>query len=117
MPSKAQRAASRQARLSRRRRRGKGAPQNFQAGPTQPAPASETSIRTRTGPARQASPLGVAPATPSMSDSRPSPRPRRRATDTGTAHAGRYLGQELRQIGMITSLIAVIIVGLTFVLG
>ena len=37
MPSKAQRAASRQARLSRRRRRGKGAPQNFQAGPTQPA--------------------------------------------------------------------------------
>lgn len=117
MPSKAQRAASRQARLSRRRRRGKGAPQNFQAGPTQPAAASDTSIRTRTSPTRQTSPLGVASATPLMSGSRPSPRPRRRAADAGSSHAGLYLGQELRQIGMITSLIAVIIVGLTFVLG
>lgn len=116
MPSKAQRAASRQARLSRRRRRGKGAPQNFQAEPTQPTAASETSTRTRTSPTRQTSPLGVAAAT-SMSDSRPAPRARRRAADAGTSNVTRYLGQELRQIGMITSLIAVIIVGLTFVLG
>ena len=117
MPSKAQRAASRQAKLSRRRRRGKGAPQNFQAGPTQSAAASETSIRTRTSPTRQTSNSGIAPATPSMSSSRAAPRARRRAADGGTSNVTRYLSQELRQIGMITSLIAVIIVGLTFVLG
>ena len=115
MPSKAQRAASRQARLSRRRRRGKGAPQNFQAGPTQPAATSEPSIRNQSSAVRQTYTPGS--TSQSMSNSRPAPRARRRSADAGNSNVTKYLGQELRQIGMITSLIAVIIVGLTFVLG
>lgn len=117
MPSKAQRAASRQARLSRRRRRSKGAPQNFQAGPTQPTVTGESSVQTQRSQVRRTPNPGASPASPSMSESRPAPRARRRVADAGTSNVTRYLGQELRQIGMITSLIAVIIVGLTFVLG
>ena len=117
MPSKAQRAASRQARLSRRRRRGKGAPQNFQAGPTQSTTTSDPPVRTQTSELRRTPNAGTTTTSPPISDSRPAPRPRRRAADAGASHASRYLGQELRLIGMITSLIAVMIVGLTFVLG
>ena len=55
MPSKAQRAASRQARLSRRRRRGKAAPQDFQAVPTQPTAVSDPAAAVQSRPVRQAS--------------------------------------------------------------
>ncbi len=117
MPSKAQRAASRQARLSRRRRRGKAAPQNFQAGPTRPSAVSEPAAQVPSRPVRQAASLGTGATTSASSYSRPAVRSRRRAVDSGTSTVSRYLGRELRQIGIITSLIAVILVGLTFVLG
>ena len=117
MPSKAQRAASRQARLSRRRRRGKAAPQNFQAAPPQPTavsdPPSSAPIRT----VRQASSFRSEIASEAASPARPALRSRRRGAETGTSNTNRYLGRELRQIGAITTLIAVIIFGLTFVLG
>ena len=115
MPSKAQRAASRQARLSRRRRRGKAAPQNFRAEPTQPNAAV---VDSPSPPVRQAASLSArtTPASASV-ETRSAPRARRRAVDTGASNVSRYLGRELRQIGAITSLIAVILVGLTFVLG
>lgn len=118
MPSKAQRAASRQARLSRRRRRGKAAPQNFQAGPTQRATASDASEESPSSSVRQATSFRAqAPAPTSSSPSSSVRSRRRRAADAGSSNANRFLGRELRQIGIITSLIAVILVGLTFVLG
>ena len=117
MPSKAQRAASRQARLSRRRRRGKAAPQNFQAGPTQPSAVAEPSVDGPSPPVRQAASISArTPASASVAAGT-NARARRRTADTGTSNVSRYLGRELRQIGAITSLIAVILVGLTFVLG
>ena len=118
MPSKAQRAASRQARLSRRRRRGKAAPQNFQAGPTQPSAVAEPSVDGRPSPpVRQAASISArTPASASVAAGTTA-RARRRAADTGTSNVSRYLGRELRQIGVISSLIAVILIGLTFVLG
>ena len=118
MPSKAQRAASRQARLSRRRRRGKAAPQNFQAGPTQRPTVSDTSEDSPSPRARQATSFRA--QVPASTSSSPSPTMRsrrRRAADAGSSNASRFLSRELRQIGVITSLIAVILVGLTFVLG
>ena len=119
MPSKAQRAASRQARLSRRRRRGKAAPQNFQAGPTRPAAANGSAVEAQgTGrSARQASAVQARPASQRTSSARSAPRSRRRVAEAVGSNASRYLGRELRQIGGVTALIAVIFVGLTFVLG
>ena len=114
MPSKAQRAASRQARLSRRRRRGKAAPQNFRAEPTQPNAAA---VDSPSPPVRQAASVSARTTASASVETRSAPRARRRAADTGTSNVSRYLGRELRQIGAITSLIAVILVGLTFVLG
>ena len=117
MPSKAQRAASRQARLSRRRRRGKAAPQNFQAGPTQPSAVAEPAVDAPNPPVRQAASMSArTPASASVA-TRSAPRARRRAADIGTSNVSRYLGRELRQIGAISCLIAVILAGLTFVLG
>jgi hypothetical protein len=117
MPSKAQRAASRQARLSRRRRRGKAAPQDFQAVPSQPTAVSDPAAAVPSRPVRQASTFRSEVATEATSRAQPALRSRRRGADTGTSNTNRYLGRELRQIGAITTLIAVILVGLTFVLG
>lgn len=117
MPSKAQRAASRQARLSRRRRRGKGAPQNFQSGPTTRLADGESDSDEQARSIRRTPAFSGAAAAPSVAVAQPTLRPRRRSADSGTSQVGRYLGRELRQIGFITSLIAVILVGLTFVLG
>lgn len=116
MPSKAQRAASRQARLSRRRRRGKAAPQNFQAGPLQPSAVAEADEAE--APRRAVRTPAVdqtAVATPS--NARTALRSRRRAAEVGSVNAYRYLGRELRQIGAISTLIIAILAGLTFVLG
>lgn len=118
MPSKAQRAASRQARLSRRRKRGKSAPQAFQAGPVRPSANGDAAVgvaRRSAGATRSVSEqtsAGAARATTSAAA-----RPRRRIASPGVSNVSRYLGRELRQIGAITTLIAVILVGLTFVLG
>ena len=117
MPSKAQRAASRQARLSRRRRRGKAAPQNFQAGPTQTSAAVEPAVDIPSPSVRRAASISSPTTSTAPAETRSASRARRRATDAGASNVSRYLGRELRQIGAITSLIAVILVGLTFVLG
>lgn len=117
MPSKAQRAASRQARLSRRRRRGKPAPQNFQAGPTQPNAAVEPAVDGPSPSVRRAASISSRSPESASVENRSASRARRRSMDSGTSNTSRYLSRELRQIGIITSLIAVILVGLTFVLG
>ena len=119
MPSKAQRAASRQARLSRRRRRGKAAPQNFQAGPTPQTRTNEVSVETQapTRTTRRAYASRPSLPTEQPSSARPTRRSRRRVVDADSSNASRYLGRELRQIGGVTALIVVILVGLTFVLS
>ena len=123
MPSKAQRAASRQARLSRRKRRGKAAPQNFEAGPTQSSAVSDAAANASSRTARRATSNSPSPAartsaaTAVAPSPRPAPRARRRAVDTSAPTVSRFLPGEIRQIGIITSLIAVILAGLTFVLG
>lgn len=117
MPSKAQRAASRQARLSRRKRRGKAAHQNFQAGPTRSTAVAEAGVAAPTRPARQ--PTTTAAHSPNYTPSRARAtiRSGRRAAEAAPSNIQRYLGRELRQIGIITTLIAAILAGLTFVLG
>ena len=117
MPSKSHRAASRQARLSRRKRRGKPALQNFQAGPSQPTAVAEPDDALR--PASQTSASAVAAnqsRATAPSPARAAARSRRRAIQSG-AESTRYLGRELRQIGFITTFIALILAALTFVLG
>ena len=131
MPSKAQRAASRQARLSRRKRRGKADPKDFQsarlaprtdadadgdgddAAGTAAAPAARSRgfIRRRSPAAAVAGTAGVG-AAPAASATRSRRRPM-----ADPAAAQKHLGRELRQIGMITAVIAAILAGLTFVLG
>ena len=123
MPSKGRKAASRQAQLNRKKRRGKGPRQpEFQAAPVMSQTAVETVV---------AEPETEVPAT--SGDSTPQPQPeaapqtprvrsaRRRGAQRGAAEDStpmvyQYLGREIRQIGIITSLIVAILVGLTFVL-
>lgn len=113
MPSKSHRAASRQARLSRRKRRGKPALQNFQAGPSQPTAVAEPDAAPR--PASQPATTAAQSRAAAPSPARAAMRSRRRAA--GAENATRYLGRELRQIGIISTLIALILAALTFVLG
>lgn len=110
MPSKSQRAASRQARLSRRKRRGKPALQSFQAGPTQRSADAESDAETQPQPTH-------APTAATQTATLTAMRSRRRASQAGSPNVDRFLTRELRQIGIITTLIAAILGGLTFVLG
>ena len=118
MPSKSHRAASRQARLSRRKRRGKPALQNFQAGPSQPTTVAEPDDASPRPASRPATATAVATQSRATAPSpaRAAARSRRRAIQSG-AESTRYLGRELRQIGFITAFIALILAALTFVLG
>ena len=115
MPSKSHRAASRQARLSRRKRRGKPALQNFQAGPSQPTAIAEPDDDPRPA-SRPATAIATQSRATAPSPARAAARSRRRAIQSG-AESTRYLGRELRQIGFITAFIALILAALTFVLG
>lgn len=116
MPSKSHRAASRQARLSRRKRRGKPALQNFQAGPSQPTAVAEPEDASPRPESRPAATATQSRAATAPSPARAAARSRRRAIQSG-AESTRYLGRELRQIGFITTFIALILAALTFVLG
>ena len=112
MPSKSQRAASRQARVRNRRKKGRAAPQNFQAAPTQRRQEDEEAAAiTRT-------PAGAAAAAPSMTSTAPV-RPARRARRVEEAAAAEYpyMKPELIRIGAISSVVLIIIAGLSFVLG
>lgn len=115
MPSKSHRAASRQARLSRRKRRGKPALQNFQAGPSQPTAVADPDDDPRPASQPSASAVATQSRAAAPSPARAVARSRRRAA--ASENATRYLGRELRQIGFITTFIALILAALTFVLG
>ena len=110
MPSKSQRAASRQARVRNRRKKGRPAPQTFQAAPAQRRQEDE-----------EAAAMPPSPATataPSMTSTAPV-RPARRAQRAQEVAAAEYpyLKPELIRIGAISSVVLIIIAGLSFVLG
>jgi len=119
MPKKGHRTASRQAQLSQKKRRGKGASQVFDVGP------SESSAATAVGGeptvegevSQQPTQTAVATARPSAPARQPARRSRQRTSVESTSAVYRYLGAELKQIGMITTLIVGILIALTFVLG
>ena len=112
MPSKSQRAASRQARVRNRRKKGRPAPQTFQAAPTQRRQEDEEAA------AMAAKPVATATASPSMASTAPA-RPARRARRVPEAATAEYpyMKPELIRIGAMSSVVLVIIAGLTFVLG
>ena len=106
MPSKSRRAASRQAQL-KRRRRGRQRIQEFDAGPTEPERPAEDDADAA---------VVVMPATP-VSQASARPHRSRRQTAIETPLRYDYLGTEIRQIGVITAMIAAVLVLLTFLLG
>ena len=107
MPSKGHKRAASQAKAQRKKRRGKGAVQSFEAGPIRPRAVEDTNGEAEPRPAAAVAPV----AQPSL---------RRRSRRTSTPQAALtypYLSLDLRQIGMIAGLIVAILVVLTFVLG
>ena len=109
MPSKSQRAASRQAKLRDNKKRGKGSAQVFDAGPTAADIAARESAAAESDE-RQPAPTRAAVAS----------RPTRRAAQPGRAEADpsySYLGAELRRIAAVSLIIFVILAAASFVLG
>ena len=112
MPNKAHRAASRQAQLQRKRRRGKARTQELEQGDAAP-----TSVITATEPPAVAEVRAEPVPEASAPVAQPARRARERALpDPQPDPLHRYLGAELRKIGMLATLMVVILVGLTFVL-
>ena len=112
MPSKSRRAASRQAQLQRRRRRGKARTQEFDPGPTE-------SIRGPDAPMVESDeglPADAEVVAPLNSTASRAPRPSSRGAASEPAPTYAYLGSELRRISAIATLIITILVALTFVL-
>ena len=109
MPGKGHRAASRQAELRRRKRRGKARPEDFEAGPVRPKESTaegEPAVEPEVEPASGIT--GPAPV---------SARQSRQQAAAEPIPVSRHLGGELKRIGVITVLVVVILVVLTFVLG
>ena len=117
MPKKGHRAASRQAQLRRRKRRDRDRTQVFDAGPTEAGAAEVVSDPVEVGEEDvQAPETAVQPAR------RPVARASRRQAAQPVARqrpaaepvsSQRFLGGELRRIGIITSLMVVILAVLT----
>ncbi len=109
MPNKAHRAASRQAQVKRRKRRGKTRPQEFDAGPDESAV-----VATIAEPVIEADvePETVEQQAPARAARLPARRSRDRAV-VQPAPAQKFLAGELRQIGMITTMIVVALAVLT----
>jgi hypothetical protein len=115
MPSKSKRAATRQAKVREKKRRGKAAPQVFEVGPTKRA-LDDDEEESEARPAPR--PAAVGPRA-SASPGRP-PRASRRAREAGATEIAAtypYMGAELKRIAVVAGFIFVIIVALTFVLG
>ncbi len=109
MPSRGRKRASRQAQLSQKKRRGRAGAntRTFDAGPTQPREAPPTAPAASSAPA-----AAVAAPTPQAA-----PRRQRRQSTPNTPMVYRYLGRELRQIGILAAVMVVTLVALSFVLG
>ena len=112
MPSKSSKAASKQAKLNQRKRRGKGAPPIATSGISQSKPEIDTD-------AINASRASTAIENPQKTISRDSSNIKRaRPNASGNVSvAPSYLNVELRQIAIITGMIVASLITLTFVLG
>ena len=112
MPTKGRKAASRQAKLRQKKRRGKGGIQMFDAGPTDSKLVAQESD-SEADPEPQPAPSPVAVARPPARAARRSRQP----IVTEEAPRYRYLGAELRRIGAIAIVILAVLVALSFVMG
>ena len=126
MPSKAGRAASRQARLSRKKRRGGKGRQDFELGPEESLATTEAAVEDADIEAQDesdaeeslvAQPSATATATRARPRTRTPRRTRQRAAEATPARVYQYIGAELRLIGIITVVIVALLTGLTFILG
>lgn len=108
MPSRGRKRASRQAQLSQKRRRSRSGAntRTFDAGPTEPRE-----------PAPSTPSVSSAPAAVAASPAPAAPRRQRRSAEPNTPMVYRYLGRELRQIGILASVMVAALVVLSFVLG
>ncbi len=118
MSGKAHRVASRQAELSRKKRRARGRPQVAES--TQ-APPETTAQATTTVAEPEARPPEPQPQPQPIQAQRApeAPQPVRRARRRVTAEQAssvNFVGAELRYIGVIAALMVVILVALSFVL-
>ena len=117
MPSKSHRAASRQAQLRRRKRRGKARPQEFDAGPTESRGAAQAAaLDGEPQPGAEAALEPVGALTGHEPTSRSARRPRQKAA-AQRASAYDYMGAELKRIGLLTTFVVVILAVLAFVLS
>ena len=111
MPSRGRKRASRQAQLSQKRRRSRSGANSrtFDAGPTEPRESVPSTPVVGSAPPAAA----VVAASPAPA----APRRQRRQAAPNTPMVYRYLGRELRQIGILASVMAAALVALSFVLG
>ncbi len=121
MPSKSHRAASRQAQLNRRKRRGKVQHREFTAEPVPTedgleAADSDPAVETLAPPEPAEGAVAAATQTSGATASTGTTRRARHRAASDSTRVYSYLGGELRQIGVITSFIVAILVALTFVL-
>ena len=125
MPSKGSKAASRQAKLSQKRRRGKGAPRVYDSAPTAPREGVAGPVEAQSATEFEATAESQETASQTKravsEAASPSPRRRSRAAMAATAATAEstypFLGIELRRIGLITFLIVVLLSVLTAVLS
>lgn len=126
MPSKAGRAASRQARLSRKKRRGGKSRQDFELGPEESVATTEAAVEDANIESQDesgaeenlvAQPSATATATRPRPRTRTPRRTRQRAAEATPVRVYEHIGAELRLIGIITVIIVALLIGLTFVLA
>ena len=112
MPNKSHKAASRQAKLNRRKRRGKGGTQEFDAGPTAESMAEAAALAPPQAQRPQPEPVVEAVGAPEQTVSRSVRRSKQRVT-VQPALAYPHLGPEMRHIAVLAALIGVILAVLT----
>lgn len=121
MPSKSNKAASRQAKLRDKKRRDRPGPQQTDSGPTGTASFVDTAVAESDEVQQDVAVVEASPRprpTPRpAARQRSAPRSGRRVAEAAEAPIYRYLGGELRQIGIISAIVVAILVALTFVLG
>ena len=119
MPSKGHRAASKQAKLRQKHRRGKGGPRQFDTGPTESeAVAMEFASDSEIEVNDEQKPDLAVKHVASVSNRTQLTRSVKQSTTADlTASRYLYLGAELRRIAIITAIIILILVAMSFVLG
>ncbi len=117
MPSRGRKRASRQAQLSQKRRRNRSGAnaRTFDPGPTQSREAAPPTPVVSSASAATAAVAAVAAVAAAPAPA--APRRQRRQAAPNTPMVYRYLGRELRQIGILASVMAAALVALSFVLG